>query len=78
MTVIVKIEAGNELEAGVREHKRQRAEQLRDTVPGKSHQIDTESVDSGDVRTFTTSLVIEALAEHGIDVDEDDVAVISG
>lgn len=79
MTVIVKIDTGNdELVAGVQQHKQQRAEQLRDSMPGKASQIEAESVDSNDVRTFTASLVVSALAEYDIDVSEDDVTVVSG
>jgi len=78
MTVVVKIDSSNdELVAGVRRHKQQRAEQLRDSMPGKASQIDAESVDRGDVRTFTESLVVSALAEYDIDVNQDDVTVVS-
>jgi len=78
MTVIVKIEDGDELEDGVQRYKQQRAEQLRDSMPGKASQIEADSVDNEDVRTFTSSLITSALAEYDIEVSEDDVTGVSG
>jgi len=64
--------------AGVENYKEQRAEQLRDSMPGKASQIEAGSVDNEDVREFTSCLVVSALEQYDIDVSEDDVTVVSG
>ena len=72
MTVIVKTGTDNdELVAGMQHHKQQRAEQLRDSMPGKASQIKVDTVDNEDVRTFTEPLVVSVLVEYDIDVSGD-------